>query len=122
MAKRALEAQALAHLAVKALQEKKGKSILSMDLRNSDGSVSDFFVICTGTSDTHVQALADSVLTMMKQEAREIAHSKEGMQSGQWILLDYITVVVHIFLKDRREFYRLERLWGDANMTSYEDG
>ena len=122
MAKRALEAQALAQLAVKALQEKKGKSILSMDLRNSDGSVSDFFVICTGTSDTHVQALADSVLTMMKQEAREIAHSKEGMQSGQWILLDYITVVVHIFLKERREFYRLERLWGDAKMTSYEDG
>ncbi len=122
MAKRALEAQALANLAVKALQEKKGKSILSMDLRKSDGSVSDFFVVCTGTSDTHVQALADSVLTMMKQEAREIAHSKEGMQSGQWILLDYITVVIHIFLKDRREFYRLERLWGDATMTSYEDG
>jgi ribosome-associated protein len=113
MTKVLLEAQALADIAIKGLQEVKGQEILKMDLRNSDGSVTDFFLICTGTSDRHVQALGDSVLKFIK-EAGELPHSKEGFDKGDWVLLDYINVVVHIFQEEARNFYRLEKLWGDA--------
>lgn len=121
MTKIALNAQALSELAVKALQEVKGKNIVRMDLRQSDGSVTDYFVIATGTSDTHVKALSESVLKIIKQEAKEFPHAKEGVQSGEWVLVDYINVVVHIFQKEKREFYRLEKLWGDATTDFYED-
>ncbi|MDP5170255.1 MAG: ribosome silencing factor [Bacteroidia bacterium] len=121
MTKIALDAQALSEVAVQALQEIKGKNIVRMDLRKSDGSVTDFFIICTGTSNTHVQALADSVLKVMKKEAFEIPFAKEGVQAGEWVLVDYVNVVVHIFLKDKREFYQLERLWGDAKVDRFED-
>lgn len=117
----ALDAQALSTLAVKALQEVKGKHIIKMDLRQSDGAVTDFFVICTGTSDTHVKALSESVLKIMKTEAGEYPHAKEGLQAGEWILVDYVNVVVHIFQREKREFFRLESLWGDAQTEVYED-
>ena len=121
MTKIALDAKALSDLAVKALQDIKGKNIVRLDLRQSDGSVTDFFVICTGTSDTHVSALADSVLKVMKEEAGERPHSREGMQSGEWILVDYVNVVIHIFKSEKREFYQLERLWGDALKEAFDD-
>lgn len=121
MTKIALDAQALSELAVKALQEVKGKDIVRMDLRQSDGSVTDYFVVATGTSDTHVKALSESVLKIIKQEAKEFPHAKEGVQGGEWVLVDYVNVVVHIFQKEKREFYRLEKLWGDATINVYED-
>ena len=114
-----LDAKALSSLAVEALQEKKGLNILRMDLRDADGSVTDFFVICSGTSDRHVQALADSVLEFLRNSG-ERPHNKEGIDKGEWILLDYINVVVHIFQKDTREFFRLEDLWGDAKFERIE--
>ena len=115
-----LDAKTLSAIAVEALQEKKGVDILRMDLRDADGSVTDFFVLCTGTSDRHVQALADSVLEFMKENG-ERPHNKEGMDKGEWILLDYVNIVVHIFQKETREFYRLENLWGDAKMERVEE-
>lgn len=120
MTKILLDAKALSDVAVKGLQEIKGKSITRMDLRESDGAVTDFFIICTGTSDKHVQSLAASVMEFMKKEG-ERPISKEGMENGEWVLLDYVNVVVHIFQEDFRNFYRLESLWGDAKSKSYKD-
>lgn len=104
------------------LQEKKGVEVLRMDLREVKGAVTDFFVICTGTSDRHCQALAESVKMMVKDEIGERPHNIEGLQKGEWILLDYISVVTHIFQKEKREFYRLEDLWGDAEFEEISDG
>lgn len=120
MTKILLDAKALSDVAIKGLQEIKGKSITRLDLRESDGAVTDFFVICTGTSDKHVQSLANSVMEFMKKEG-ERPLSKEGMENGEWVLLDYVNVVVHIFQEDFRNFYRLESLWGDAKTQSYKD-
>lgn len=120
MTKILLDAKALSDIAVKGLQEIKGKSITRMDLRGSDGAVTDFFIICTGTSDKHVQSLAEAVMDFMKKEGEQPL-SKEGMESGEWVLLDYVNVVVHIFQEDFRNFYRLESLWGDAKSKSYKD-
>ncbi|MDX2247481.1 MAG: ribosome silencing factor [Bacteroidia bacterium] len=108
-----LDAQKLSDIAVKGLQEIKGQDIVRMDLRKTDGAITDYFIICTGTSDRHVQSLAESVMKMMS-EVKEKPLSKEGLQHGEWVLIDYGNVVVHIFQRGKREFYRLEDLWGDA--------
>lgn len=108
-----LDAQALSEVAVKGLQEIKGQDIVKMDLRNTDGAITDYFVICTGTSDRHVQSLADSAMKFLATVG-EKPISKEGLQHGEWVLLDYGNIVIHIFLRDVRTFYKLENLWGDA--------
>lgn len=113
MTKVAIDARTLSDLAVKGLQEIKGQEIVRMDMRHANGSVCDFFVLCTGTSDKHVQALAESVEVLLR-EAGERPLSREGMQKGEWVLLDYVNVVVHVFQAEARNFYRLEDLWGDA--------
>ncbi|MDX2284102.1 MAG: ribosome silencing factor [Bacteroidia bacterium] len=113
MIKTILDARALSDLALYGLQDIKGQDLLRMDLRQIDGAFTDFFILCTGTSDKHVQALADSVLDCLAQ-AGERAVSVEGMQSAEWVLLDFGNVVVHIFQEEKRRFYRLEKLWGDA--------
>ncbi len=113
MTQQLIDAKMLSDLAINGLLEKKGQDIVRMDLQHADGAITDYFVICTGTSDRHVQSLADSVLVALKKNG-EIPFSREGLQTGQWILLDYVNVVVHIFQKDARDFYRLESLWGDA--------
>ena len=116
-----LDAKALADLTIEGLLEKKGKKIVRLDLRKSDGAVTDFFVICTGTSDTHVEALADSVTRMVREQSQEKPAHTEGMGAAEWVLLDYINVVVHIFQEEKRNFYRLEHLWGDADTTRIEE-
>ncbi|MEM7655643.1 MAG: ribosome silencing factor [Bacteroidota bacterium] len=121
MTKTLLDAKALSDLAIKGLQEVKGQQLVRMDLRNSDGAVTDFFVICTGTSDRHVDALANSVLKVIKEEGTEHPHSKEGFEKADWILLDYVNVVIHIFQQESRDFYRLEKLWGDAEFEEFEE-
>lgn len=115
MTKVLLDAKSLSSVAIEALQEKKGVDILRMDLREADGAVTDFFILCTGTSDRHVQALADSVIEIAAKSG-EKPHNKEGMEKGEWILLDYVNVVVHIFQQETREFFGLEKLWGDAKV------
>ena len=99
---------------VEGLEDKKGKDIVIMDLRKAGTSPSDFFVVCTGTSDTHVKALCDSAYDAVKEKTGEKPRGMEGMQKGEWVLMDYTDVIVHIFLKDRRDFYSIEELWGDA--------
>lgn len=103
------------------MQEKKGFDIIKMDLRKTQGAITDFFVICSGTSDTQVDAIANSVDEEVSKAYKESPWHKEGFQNKEWILLDYVDVVVHIFKKDRREFYDLESLWGDADTLYYGD-
>ena len=105
---------------VHGMQEKKGKDIISLDLRNISSSVSDFFVICHADSSTQVKAIADSVEDEMYKAFGEEPWHKEGFQNSEWILLDYVSVVVHIFRTEKRDFYGVEDLWGDAELMRHE--
>ena len=118
--KTAIDAEKLAKVIAAGMQEKKAEHIVQLDLRNSRGAVTDFFVICTGTSDTHVQAIADSVEDMVRKHLSEKPWHTEGYKVGQWVLLDYVNVVAHVFLRDNREFYGLEELWADAPVLKIE--
>jgi ribosome-associated protein len=111
---------ALADLVVDSLRDLKGKNIVKMNLTHISGAISDYYIICTGTSDTHVQALAESVARKLGEED-EKPISREGERQGEWILLDYVNVVVHIFQQKTRDFYRIESLWGDADIQEYTD-
>ena len=77
-----------------------------------------FFVICSGSSDTQLEAIAESVEEEVGKGAKEDPWRKEGMTNKEWVLLDYVSVVAHIFIKNKRDFYSLEELWGDAKITS----
>ena len=104
----------LSDLIVKGMQEKKALDIVVMDLREVKNAVADFFVICSGTSDKQLAAIADAVDEEVYKTLEENPWHAEGKYNKEWMLLDYITVVAHIFKKDKREFYALEKLWGDA--------
>ncbi|MCB9234033.1 MAG: ribosome silencing factor [Bacteroidia bacterium] len=108
------ELETLTNKIIEGLLEKKGTEITVMDLRKIPGSLTDNFVICTATSDRHAQALADSVEEMVRKDLKEKPMNIEGHARGEWILLDYFNVVVHIFLRTKREFFNIEELWGDA--------
>ena len=99
--------------------EKKGKQIVMIDLRKVS-NIADFFVIMSGDSDTQIKALADHIIKKLKEEKIRVYH-KEGYQSLRWVLLDYVEVIVHIFHNETREFYGLERLWGDAKLEFVMD-
>ena len=107
-----LTSKELVVAAVKALDSKKGKNIKVLYTEDQT-SLADYFVICNGTSNTQVRALADAVEEAMTKEGEE-PHHIEGHRGGEWTLLDYSAVVVHVFTEEAREFYSLERLWSDA--------
>jgi ribosome-associated protein len=113
------QARFLADVIVKGMEEKKAKDIVLMDLRNVKGSVTDFFVICEGESDRQVQAIAKSVEEFVDKELDEDPWHREGYENSEWILLDYVNVVVHVFIPEKREFFGLENLWGDAEVKRY---
>ncbi len=98
---------------------KKAENIKILDLRKLT-SITDFFVICTGSSDTHVKAISDAVADGSTDFGEKPWH-KEGIAHKSWVLLDYVEVVVHIFLTETRRFYGLEKLWGDAEITEIKD-
>ena len=98
---------------------KKGFNVLAIDLRNLV-SCTDYFVICSADSDTQVKAIADEVDKVLSDDGIKCWH-KEGLKALSWVLLDYVDVVVHIFKKDSREFYNLEKLWGDAPSEKIKD-
>lgn len=106
-------------VAVKALDAKKGKDIKVLYTADQT-TLADYFVLCTGTSNTQVKALADAVEDAMTQAGEE-PHHVEGHRGGQWTLLDYSAVVVHVFTEEAREFYALERLWSDATMVNLDE-
>ncbi len=102
------------------IQEKKGSDIVRLDLRSIKTSVSDYFIICHADSATQVRAIANSVEFEMTKELGEEPWRKEGFENGEWVLLDYINVVVHVFQKDTRYHYGVEELWGDAEIVIYK--
>ena len=107
------------NLIIKVLIEKKGQDILLMDLRELSAST-DFFIICTGISDQHVKSLSKEVADKSKESGNPVWHI-EGAETRRWMLLDFIDIVVHVFRHEDREFYSLERLWGDAKFQEFKD-
>ena len=105
---------------IRAIQEKKGENIISLDLRKIPEAVSDFFIICEASSTTQVKAIADHVEYLVKEECGEGPYRHEGMSALQWVLVDYVNVVVHIFHPETRKFYRLEEMWSDAAAADHE--
>lgn len=109
----------LSEIAVEGIQEKKGNDIVRLDLRELNSSVSDYFVICHADSANQVKAIADSVEEEIYKKTQSNPWRKEGQENAEWIILDYFDIVVHIFKTDKRNFYGIEDLWGDAQATSY---
>jgi ribosome-associated protein len=109
--------ETLSDVIVKGMQEKKASDIIVMDLRKIKNAVADFFVICSGNSDKQLDAISDSIDAEVYKKFQENPWHTEGKNNKEWMLLDYINVVAHVFRKDRREYYALERLWGDADIT-----
>ena len=117
MAKKRLEKDdtlSILQAVVEAMQEKKAKKIISLDLTKINNSVTNYFVICHAPSKTQVDAIYDNVIKVVREQCATKASNKEGMENAEWILIDYFDVVVHIFLEDIRSFYHLEDLWADA--------
>ncbi len=115
------ESFSLVDAVIKGIQEKKGQNIICLDLRKIQNAVCEHFIICQGNATTQVSAIADSIKEEVKKETGERPFHSEGYENSQWILVDYITVVVHIFLPDVRGFYNLEDLWADAEILEYAE-
>jgi ribosome-associated protein len=111
----------LVEAVIKGIQEVKGREVIHMDLRAIGNSVCGHFVICHGDSDTQVEAINRSVLETVRKETGEKPWHTEGERNAEWVLIDYVDVVVHIFRRDKRGYYALEDLWGDAIRTRYEN-
>jgi len=114
------ESAYLSELAIHGIQEKKGNDIVRLDLRNINSSISDYFVICHAESGTQIRAIADSIEKEIFDATQQEPWRKEGLEFAEWIVLDYVDVVIHVFRTDKREFYGIEDLWGDAEIKNYK--
>lgn len=115
------QATPLVDAIVEGIQEVKGKDIVVLDLRDVPNTVCDHFVICHGDSTTQVESIARSVQEMTRKKVGEKAWHTEGERNAEWVLMDYVNVVVHVFHRDKRAHYALEDLWGDALRRNYEN-
>ena len=104
---------------IHAIQQKKGDNIVSLDLRKIPEAVTDFFIICHASSTTQVKAVSDHIEALVKDECAEAPFRHEGQHAAQWVLVDYINVVVHVMHEDARKFYKLEEMWSDAQVTEH---
>ena len=111
------ESEQLCQAIVEGMQENKAKDISILDLRHLPSAVCDFFVICSGESSTHVDGISNAVTRFTRKELKEKPWHIEGKTNSEWVLLDYINVVGHIFYKDARSFFEIEDLWSDAVRT-----
>lgn len=102
---------------IKGIDDVKGEDIQLLDLREIDNTVCDYFVICSGNSNTQVNAISGSVQKVVSKELKDKPWHIEGQNNSEWVLMDYVNVVVHVFQKHVREFYDIESLWGDAKIT-----
>ena len=115
------DSDTLAEVVVRGMQERKGTDIVVLNLKELKNAVADYFVICSASSDTQLDALARSVEEEVEKLTGQNPGQTEGRTNREWVLLDYVDVVVHVFLRDRRQFYALEELWGDAEFTYIEE-
>ncbi len=111
----------ITQLIIEGIREKKGKEILTINFKDIDNAISDYFVVCHGTSTTHVEAIAENIPEFVRKKSGIKPWHSEGQQNAEWILLDYIDVVVHIFLETSRRFYKIENLWADAQVEHFKD-
>ncbi len=120
MQKTKVSADDLIALVVEGIEEVKGLDIYLLDLREIENTVCDYFVICNGTSNTHVNAIVSSIQKTVSKSSKDKPWHIEGADNAEWVLMDYVNVVVHVFQKHAREFYDIEGLWGDAKVTLVE--
>ncbi|WP_108803401.1 ribosome silencing factor [Aquimarina sp. Aq107] len=105
---------------IKGIEEVKGNNITILDLREIENTVCNYFVICNGTSNTQVNAIVNSIQKTVSKSIKDKPWHVEGGENAEWVLIDYVNVVVHVFQKHIREFYDIEGLWGDAKTTTIE--
>ncbi len=115
-----LNSKKLSELIIEGMKEKKGENIMILNLTAIKNSIADFFIICSGTNENQLDAIADAIEKKVHESIQEYPWHVEGKENKEWILLDYVNVVAHVFKKDRRSFYELEDLWGDAEITEVE--
>ncbi|MFN8289178.1 MAG: ribosome silencing factor [Chitinophagaceae bacterium] len=106
---------------IAAIQEKKGQHILSLDLRKINEAVADFFIICEAGSQPQIRAIAENVEAKVKENCGENPYHHEGYNNLQWVLIDYVNVVVHVMQPENRKFYKLEEMWSDAAAEGHDD-
>ena len=106
---------------ISAIQEKKGEHIVSLDLRKINEAVSDFFIICEASNQPQIRAIGEHIEARVKEACDESPYHHEGYQASQWVLIDYINVVVHVMLGENRKFYRLEEMWSDATALEHNE-
>ncbi|MBC7948466.1 MAG: ribosome silencing factor [Chitinophagaceae bacterium] len=105
---------------IAAIQDKKGENIISLDLRKINEAVADFFIICEAGNQPQVRAIAENIERLVKDNCEEDPYHHEGLNSLQWVLIDYVNVVVHVMLSETRKFYKLEEMWSDAASEEYD--
>jgi len=115
--KKQVNSKSLSKIIVDGMLDKKATDVLVMDLRGINGAFTDFFILCSGNSDTQVDAISDSIEEHVEIHAAENVWHKEGNKNKEWILLDFVDVVANVFKKETRVFYNLEQLWGDAKLN-----
>ncbi len=120
MQKTKASADELISLILHGIEEVKGVDINLLDLREIENTVCDYFIICNGTSNTHVNAIVSSIQKTVSKAIQDKPWHVEGSENAEWVLMDYVNVVVHVFQKHIREFYDIEGLWGDAKVTMVE--
>lgn len=117
MAKKQVSADELIAVIIKGIDDVKGENIQLLDLREIENTVCDYFIICSGNSNTQVNAISGSVQKVVSKEIKDKPWHVEGEMNAEWVLMDYVNVVVHVFQKHVRDFYDIESLWGDAKIT-----
>ena len=113
--------ETLLNVIIEAIQDIKGHNVLKIDLREVKNTICDYFVICDGDSNTQVNALAENIERLTYERIQNPPHHVEGKENSEWILLDYFSIIVHVFQKDQRAFYKLEDLWSDGKFESLPD-
>ena len=120
MTKHISDPDELITLIIAGIEDVKGQNINILDLRSIENSVCDYFLICDGNSNTQVNAIVNSIQKKVSKSAHEKPYQIEGVENAEWVLMDYINIVVHVFQKQKREYYDIENLWGDAKITEIE--
>ncbi|MBN8641301.1 MAG: ribosome silencing factor [Flavobacteriales bacterium] len=121
MTKKIVSNDVLLSCIIKGIEEVKGNDIEILDLREIDTAVCDYFVICNGSSNTQVNAIVNSVQKIVSKELKDKPWHVEGTDNAEWVLMDYVSIVVHVFQKEIREYYNIEGLWGDAKITTIQN-
>ncbi len=119
--KKTTSAESLNDLIISLIQDKKGKDLISLDLRKITEAMADYFIICHGDSTVQTRAITDYLEEEVRKQTNEKPYHLEGRNNGEWCLIDFGSVIVHVFEKEKREFYQLEDLWSDGILKRYED-